>query len=70
VSTSGGILVNNAARYPSGSGLTPGTTADEIDSAYAVNVRAPFMLVAEIAPAMAARGQAAILNVDGGRRAV
>jgi NAD(P)-dependent dehydrogenase (short-subunit alcohol dehydrogenase family) len=57
------ILVNNAARYPSGSGLTPGTTADEIDSSYAVNVRAPFMLVAEIAPTMAARGQGAIVNV-------
>jgi NAD(P)-dependent dehydrogenase (short-subunit alcohol dehydrogenase family) len=57
------VLVNNAAVYPPGTGLTPGTTADDIDSAYAVNVRAPFMLVAELAPAMAARGQGAIVNV-------
>jgi NAD(P)-dependent dehydrogenase (short-subunit alcohol dehydrogenase family) len=57
------VLVNNAARYPAGTGLTPDTTADEIDSAYAVNVRAPFILVAELAPAMAARGHGAIVNV-------
>jgi NAD(P)-dependent dehydrogenase (short-subunit alcohol dehydrogenase family) len=57
------ILVNNAAVYPPGSGLTPGTTADEIDSACAVNVRAPFLLVAELAPPMAARGRGAIVNV-------
>jgi NAD(P)-dependent dehydrogenase (short-subunit alcohol dehydrogenase family) len=57
------VLVNNAAVYPPGTGLTPGTTADDIDSAYAVNVRAPFILVAELAPAMAARGQGAIVNV-------
>lgn len=54
------VLVNNAAMYPPGTGLTPDTTADDIDSAYAVNVRAPFILVAELAPAMAARGQGAI----------
>jgi NAD(P)-dependent dehydrogenase (short-subunit alcohol dehydrogenase family) len=57
------ILVNNAGVYPSGSGLTPGTTDADIDSAYAVNVRAPFILVAELAPAMAARGHGAIVNV-------
>jgi len=58
-----GILVNNAAVYPPGSGLTSETTAGDIDSAFAVNVRAPFLLVAELAPAMAARGQGAIVNV-------
>jgi NAD(P)-dependent dehydrogenase (short-subunit alcohol dehydrogenase family) len=57
------ILVNNAAIYPPGSGLTPDTTDADIDSACAVNVRAPFILVAELAPAMAARGQGVIVNV-------
>ncbi|GAA1914144.1 SDR family NAD(P)-dependent oxidoreductase [Streptantibioticus ferralitis] len=55
------ILVNNAGVYPAGP--TCATTADDIDRAYAVNVRAPFLLVAELAPAMAARGQGAIVNV-------
>jgi NAD(P)-dependent dehydrogenase (short-subunit alcohol dehydrogenase family) len=55
------ILVNNAGAFPGG--RTVDTTDDEIDSAYAVNVRAPFILVAELAPAMAARGQGAIVNV-------
>jgi NAD(P)-dependent dehydrogenase (short-subunit alcohol dehydrogenase family) len=57
------ILVNNAGVYPPGSGLTPDTSAADIDAAYAVNVRAPFLLVAALAPAMAARGQGAIVNV-------
>src|SRR5579875_280955 len=51
------ILVNNAAMYPPSSGRTPATTAGEIDAVYAVNVRAPFLLVAGLAPAMAARGR-------------
>ncbi len=56
------VLVNNAAAYPA-----PAPTADlhagDFDSAYAVNVRAPLLLVAELAPAMAARGQGAVVNV-------
>jgi NAD(P)-dependent dehydrogenase (short-subunit alcohol dehydrogenase family) len=55
------ILVNNAGVFPGGP--TAVTTADEIDLAFAVNVRAPFLLVAELAPAMAARGDGAIVNV-------
>lgn len=55
------VLVNNAGIFPGGP--TARTTDDEIDAAYAVNVRAPFILVAELAPAMAARGQGAIVNV-------
>lgn len=57
------ILVNNAGVYPPGSGLTPDTTSDDFDSVYAVNVRAPFILVAELAPGMAARGHGAVVNV-------
>jgi NAD(P)-dependent dehydrogenase (short-subunit alcohol dehydrogenase family) len=56
------ILVNNAALYPIGD-LTPKTSAEDIDAAFAVNVRAPFLLVAELAPAMAERGHGAIVNV-------
>lgn len=56
------VLVNNAAVYPA-----PAPTAevhgDDFDSAYTVNVRAPLLLVAELAPAMAQRGEGAIVNV-------
>jgi NAD(P)-dependent dehydrogenase (short-subunit alcohol dehydrogenase family) len=56
------ILVNNA-----GIALPPGPTAD-VDSAafdrlFAANVRAPFMLVAMLAPKMAARGSGSIINI-------
>lgn len=56
------ILVNNASLFPIG-GLTPATPVEDIDAAFAVNVRTPFLLVAELAPAMAARGHGAIVNV-------
>ncbi|MEU5272333.1 SDR family oxidoreductase [Streptomyces hygroscopicus] len=55
------ILVNNAGVFPGGP--TSATTAEDIDHVYAVNVRAPFLLVGELAPAMAARGHGAIVNV-------
>ncbi|GAA1161927.1 SDR family oxidoreductase [Kribbella jejuensis] len=55
------VLVNNAGIFPFG------PTADfadtDFDAVYAVNVRAPFYLVAELAPLMAARGAGAIVNV-------
>jgi NAD(P)-dependent dehydrogenase (short-subunit alcohol dehydrogenase family) len=57
------ILVNNAGLYPTGPGPTAQTSDGDFDSAYAVNVRAAFILVGEIAPAMAARGHGAIVNV-------
>jgi NAD(P)-dependent dehydrogenase (short-subunit alcohol dehydrogenase family) len=55
------ILVNNAGVFPGGP--TAATTADDIDSVYAVNVRAPFLLVGQLAPAMAERGHGVIVNV-------
>jgi NAD(P)-dependent dehydrogenase (short-subunit alcohol dehydrogenase family) len=55
------ILVNNAGVFPFGP--TPGASDAEIDTVYAVNVRAPFILVGELAPAMAARGKGAVVNV-------
>jgi NAD(P)-dependent dehydrogenase (short-subunit alcohol dehydrogenase family) len=55
------ILVNNAGIFPFGP--TEAATETDFDSVYAVNVKVPFFLVAELAPAMAARGKGAIINV-------
>ena len=55
------ILVNNAGIYPGGS---PAATDEKtFDRVYAVNVKAPFFLTAAIAPAMAAAGGGAIINL-------
>ena len=55
------ILVNNAGVYPFG----PTASIDEstFDAVYALNVKAPWFLVAALAPAMAERGSGAIVNV-------
>jgi gluconate 5-dehydrogenase/3-oxoacyl-[acyl-carrier protein] reductase len=56
------ILVNNAAlaaRLP-----TEDTDADLIDSMFAVNVRAPLLLVAALVPGMRARGRGSIVNLS------
>jgi NAD(P)-dependent dehydrogenase (short-subunit alcohol dehydrogenase family) len=55
------ILVNNAGVFPFGP--TEAHTEQDFDSVYAVNVKVPFFLVAELAPALAARGGGAIINV-------
>ncbi len=55
------ILVNNAGVFPFGP--TPSHTEAEFDTVYAVNVKVPFFLVAELAPAMVERGKGAIINV-------
>ena len=55
------ILVNNAGIFPFGP--TDAATEEDFDSVYAVNVKVPFFLVAELVPAMAARGKGAIINV-------
>jgi len=55
------ILVNNAGVFPFGP--TPDASDQDIDAVYAVNVKAPFILVGELAPAMAARGKGSIINV-------
>jgi len=55
------VLVNNAAIFP------PHNTAtsDEalLDAVWAINVKAPFLLVAAIAPTMVANGGGAIINL-------
>jgi NAD(P)-dependent dehydrogenase (short-subunit alcohol dehydrogenase family) len=55
------ILVNNAGIYPAT--LTPDLPDADLDAMLAVNIRAPHVLVAAIAPAMARRGSGAIVNI-------
>jgi NAD(P)-dependent dehydrogenase (short-subunit alcohol dehydrogenase family) len=55
------ILVNNAGVFPFGP--TQGASDADIDTVYAVNVKAPFILTGELAPAMAARGKGSVVNV-------
>ncbi len=55
------ILVNSAGIFPFGA--TADTEGDQIDEVFAVNVKAPYLLVAALAPAMAERGHGAIINV-------
>ncbi|WP_236790372.1 SDR family NAD(P)-dependent oxidoreductase [Amycolatopsis sp. GM8] len=55
------ILVNNAGIYPATA--TPDLPDDQLDAMLAVNIRAPHVLVAEVAPAMASRGAGVIVNI-------
>jgi NAD(P)-dependent dehydrogenase (short-subunit alcohol dehydrogenase family) len=55
------ILVNSGGIFPFGA--TADTSSQTIDEVYAVNVKAPYLLVAALAPAMAARGHGAIVNI-------
>lgn len=56
------ILVNNAGVFPFGP--THETTEEDFDEVYALNVKVPYFLVAELAPGMAARGSGAIINIS------
>jgi NAD(P)-dependent dehydrogenase (short-subunit alcohol dehydrogenase family) len=55
------VLVNNAG----GGGFAPteDTTEEMFDTAFALNVKAPYLLTGAFAPAMAQRGRGAIINV-------
>jgi len=55
------ILVNNAGVFPFGP--THEATEADFDTVYDVNVKVPFFLVAELAPAMAKRSKGAIINI-------
>jgi len=55
------VLVNNAGVFPAGP--THELPEFAFDEAFAVNVKAPFLLAAAIAPQMAERGSGAIVNV-------
>ena len=56
------ILVNNAGVYPFGP--THEMTEASFDEVYSLNVKAPYFLVAELAPLMAKRGKGAIVNLS------
>jgi NAD(P)-dependent dehydrogenase (short-subunit alcohol dehydrogenase family) len=56
------ILINNAGIFPFGP--TDQTKEEEFDGVYSLNVKAPYFLVAELAPLMAKRGKGAIVNVS------
>lgn len=56
------ILVNNAAIFPGGP--TPEQDVDSLDQTLAINVRAPYLLVAALAPKMIARGGGSIVNIS------
>ena len=55
------VLVNNAGLFPFGA--TADTKPSEVDQVFAVNVKAPYLLVAALAPAMVEREHGAIVNV-------
>jgi NAD(P)-dependent dehydrogenase (short-subunit alcohol dehydrogenase family) len=56
------ILINNAGIFPFGP--THEMTEEQFDRVYSTNVKAPYFLVAELAPLMAKRGKGAIVNVS------
>src|SRR5262249_33428520 len=56
------ILINNAGVFPFGP--THETSEASFDEVYALNVKAPYFLVAELAPLMAQRGKGMIVNVS------
>src|SRR5438128_11452462 len=56
------ILINNAGAFPFGP--THETTEELFEKVYSLNVKAPYFLVAELAPLMAKRGKGAIVNVS------
>lgn len=55
------VLVNNAGIYPVGP--TADASDADLDAMLAVNVRAPHVLVGQLAPAMATRGSGVIVNL-------
>ena len=56
------ILINNAGIYPFGP--THEMTEEQFDSVFSTNVKAPYFLVAVLAPLMAERGKGAIVNLS------
>lgn len=56
------ILINNAGIYPFGP--TQDMTEEQFDRVFSLNVKAPYFLVAELAPLMAKRGKGAIVNLS------
>jgi NAD(P)-dependent dehydrogenase (short-subunit alcohol dehydrogenase family) len=55
------MLVNNAGIWDLST--TPNTSAESFDRQFAINTRAPFLLVSSLAPSMAERGFGWIVNI-------
>ncbi|KOV74596.1 short-chain dehydrogenase [Streptomyces sp. AS58] len=55
------VLVNNAGIYPADT--TAATDEETFDRVYAINVKAPFLLTAAVAPAMVDAGGGTIVNL-------
>ena len=56
------ILINNAGIFPFGP--TDEMSEEDFDRVFSLNVKAPYFLVAELAPLMAKKGKGAIVNVS------
>ena len=56
------ILINNVGIFPFGP--THEMTEEQFDHVFSINVKAPYFLVAELAPLMAGRGKGAIVNIS------
>jgi len=56
------VLINNAGIYPFGP--TEEMTEEQFDRVFSLNVKAPYFLVAHLAPLMAGRGKGAIVNLS------
>ncbi|WP_439693228.1 SDR family NAD(P)-dependent oxidoreductase [Curtobacterium sp. SP.BCo] len=55
------VLVNSAGIFPFGP--TAATSTEGFDEVFDVNVKAPYFLVAALAPGMAERGEGSVVNV-------
>jgi NAD(P)-dependent dehydrogenase (short-subunit alcohol dehydrogenase family) len=56
------ILINNAGVFPFGP--THETSEELFDKVYALNVKVPYFLVAELAPLMVKRGKGVVVNIS------
>ena len=58
------VLVNNAGVYPEADALE--TTGPQLDQAWAVNTRGPWLLAKALVPGMVERGYGRVVNVSSG----
>lgn len=58
------VLVNNAGIYPENDALN--ATIDQLDRAWTVNARGPWLLVQHVVPGMVDRGYGRVVNVSSG----
>ena len=58
------VLVNNAGVYPEGDALS--TSIDQLDQAWTVNTRGPWLMVKAFVPGMVERGYGRVVNVSSG----